>query len=76
MEAWEFEGDWYIQFPDSLSLCMNTKEAVEYLRGLEAVAGAARVLCDGLSGERNRLDDRWCALLDAFDALNKEESDA
>ena len=47
MEAWEFEGYWYVQSPDSLPLCMNSREAVEYLRGLEAVADEARIAVKG-----------------------------
>ena len=47
MESWEFEGYWYVQSPDSLPLCMNSKEAVKYLRKLKAVADEARIAVKG-----------------------------
>ncbi len=28
---WEHENDWYVRIPGLLSVCMNTKEAAEYL---------------------------------------------
>ena len=72
MEAWEFEGYWYVQSPDSLPLCMNSKEAVEYLRELEAVADAARVVVAlwplGACSREGQ------ALADALDALDGKVS--
>ena len=80
MEAWEFEGYWYVQSPDSLPLCMNSREAVEYLRRLEAVAEVAWALRansrydDPIYENNVEVDaEAWLTLGDTLDALDREE---
>ena len=71
MEAWEFEGYWYVQSPSSLPLCMNSGEAVEYLRELEAVADAAQAYIGQLIELGPIISKAGKVLADALDALKK-----
>jgi len=54
-EYWEFEGDWYIQFPRELPFCVNTEETAKHIIQLHTELAALQARVDEAQAKADRL---------------------